>query len=331
MHRAIFAAAFAILSALSIVAAQPAADRIVALRAGRLLDPASGRVEQNVVIAIRNDRIESIGGSVPPGAQVINLSGHTVLPGMVDGHTHVMLQPEDEQWPPPVVYKTQAFRTIQGVAAARRDLEAGFTTLGDLDSEGAGLADVALRDAIEKEIVPGPRLFVATYAITITAGHMNITGVNPEAGLPDLAAIADTRDQMLTEVRRQVKAGADWIKIYATGTLRHVDRQTLEPVWQLTEDDVAALVTEAHRWRKDVAAHAYGGQGAKNAIRAAFVRWNTGCSWTTRQCSCSSNMARSIVRRCRPMWRDSRTTRPTSPREWSPDTRNHFSARTKLA
>jgi imidazolonepropionase-like amidohydrolase len=269
MPRIPLAAAMALLAGLAAGAQQPA-DRLIAIRAGRLLDPASGRIDQNVTVVVRGDRIESVGAAPPAGATTIDLTGYTVLPGLVDAHTHVMLQPEDEEWPPPVVYKTQAFRTIQGVAAAKRDLEAGFTTLRDLDSEGAGLADVALRDAIEKGIVPGPRLLVATYAITITAGHMNITGVNPEADLPDLAAIADTRESMVTEVRRQVKAGADWIKLYATGTLRHVDRKTLEPVGQVSEEDAAAVVAEARRWRKDVAAHAYGGDGAKNAIRGGI-------------------------------------------------------------
>src|SRR5262249_17100775 len=148
-----------------------------------------------------------------------------------------------------------------GVAAARKNLEAGFTTMRDLDSEGAGFADVALRDAINRGIVPGPRLLVATYAITITAGHMNLTDVNSELNLPDQPSLADTQPQMIAEVRRQVKGGADWIKIYATGTLRHIDPKTLEPISQLSVEDVQALVSEARRWRKDVAAHAYGGDG----------------------------------------------------------------------
>ena len=122
----------------------------VALRCGALLDPRSGRLERDAVIVVRGDRVAQVGAAanVPAGATVVDLRGYTVLPGLIDGHTHVLLQPEDERGAPPVVVKSQAFRTIQGVAAAKKDLEAGFTTLRDVDSEGAGFADVALRDAI---------------------------------------------------------------------------------------------------------------------------------------------------------------------------------------
>jgi imidazolonepropionase-like amidohydrolase len=178
-----------------------------------------------------------------------------------------LLQPEDERGAPPVVTKSQAYRTVQGVAAARKDLEAGFTTLRDVDSEGAGFADVAIRDAINRGIVPGPRLLVSTLALTITAGHMNHAGLNPDIYIPEPATLTDSRDAMIAEVRREVKYGADWIKLYATGTLRHVDPVTLEPLSQVSLEDVKAIVDEARRWRRDVAAHAYGGEGAKNAIR----------------------------------------------------------------
>ena len=247
---------------------QLAAPAATVLQPAAVLDPQSGQLTRGATVVVRGDRIEAVGRSVPQpaGARVIELAGLTLLPGLIDAHTHVLLQPEDEDWPPPVVYKTQSFRTIQGVAAARKNLEAGFTTLRDVDSEGAGFADVDLREAINRGIVPGPRLLVATLAITITAGHMNLTGVNPELRMPEPAALADTRDAMIAEVRRQVKGGADWIKLYATGTLRHVDRKTLEPLGQLSLEDVQAVVSEARRWRKDVAAHAYGGDGAKNAI-----------------------------------------------------------------
>jgi len=240
---------------------------VTAIRCGRLINPSDGRSVEGAVVLVQGERIKEVGANlpVPAGAPVIDLRNYTVLPGLIDCHTHILLQPEDERVAP-ILYKSQAFRTVQGVAAARKDLEAGFTTMRDLDSEGAGFADVAIRDAINKSIIPGPRLFVSTYALTITAGHMNNTGLNPDILIPDPASITDSREAMIQEVRRQIKYGADWIKIYATGTLRHINPATLEPLPQLSLEDVQAIVKEAARWRKDVAAHAYGGEGAKNAI-----------------------------------------------------------------
>ena len=253
------------------VAADERADSLAVLKAGTLLDPVSGQVLRNGVVVVRRDRIEAagIGVPMPAGASVIDLTPYTVLPGLIDAHTHIMFQPEDELRPP-VLYKTQGFRLIQAVAAARKQLEAGFTTLRDVDSEGAEASDVTLRDAIKRGIVPGPRLFVSTYALSITGGYMNLTGVNPELHGPDLAALTDTRDAMIAEVRRQVKAGADWIKVYATGSIASmatVDSKTLEALCQFSVEDIQAIVAEARRFGKDVAAHAYGGAGAKNAIR----------------------------------------------------------------
>jgi len=235
------------------------------LKAARMLDVVSGRYVEHPTLVISNGRIDALAGGVPAGATVVDLGGLTLLPGLIDGHTHNLLQPEDEVTNP-VFTKSQAYRTIQGVRAARLNLEAGFTTMRDLDSEGAGLADVALRDAINRGIVPGPRLLVSTFALTITGGHMNNAGVNTDITLPEPATLADSREAMILEVRRQVKAGADWIKLYATGTLRHVDPRTLEPIGQVSVEDVRAVVDEARRWRRDVAAHAYGGDGARNAV-----------------------------------------------------------------
>jgi imidazolonepropionase-like amidohydrolase len=242
-------------------------DPITVIRAGNLLNPDDGSLRKNAIIVVRGDKIEQIAAaSIPDGAKVIDLSNYTVLPGLIDCHTHILLQPEDERGTPPIITKSQSFRTVQGVAAAKRDLEAGFTTMRDLDSEGAGFADVAIRDGINKGIISGPRMLVSTLAISITGGHMNNTGLNPDIQIPEPSALVDSRDGMIAEVRRQIKYGADWIKLYATGTLRHIDPSTMEPVSQVSLDDVKAVVEEAKRWHRDVAAHAYGGDGAKNAI-----------------------------------------------------------------
>ena len=162
------------------------ADGVTAIRCGRLLNPVDGSITRNAVIVVSGERIEQVGANakIPDGARVIDLSAYTVLPGLIDSHTHILLQPEDERGAPPVITKSQAFRTVQGVAAARKDLEAGFTTLRDVDSEGAGFADVAIRDAINRGIIPGPRLLVSTLALTITGGHMNNAGLNPDIDIP---------------------------------------------------------------------------------------------------------------------------------------------------
>jgi imidazolonepropionase-like amidohydrolase len=243
--------------------------RRIAVRAARMLDVRTGAFVNNAVIVVEGDRVVSVGSNLatPAGAQVIDLGDVTLLPGLIDCHTHVLLQPEDERGAPPVVTKSQAQRTVEGVAAALKDLEAGFTTMRDLDSEGAGFADVAVRDGIERGVIPGPRLLVSTDPLTITAGAMNNAGLNPDAAIPDPSIITDTREQMIAAVRRNVKYGADWIKIYATGPMRYVDPTTLEPLAQFSLEDVRAIVSEAARWHRDVAAHAYGGEGAKNAIR----------------------------------------------------------------
>lgn len=242
----------------------------IAIRAGTLIDGTSRRPVQNVTILVQSDRIAAVGPNieVPPEAELLDLSSYTVLPGFIDAHTHICFAPQDGK--DPVLTKSIAFRALQGAAAARASLYAGFTTLRDIDSEGACFADVAVRDAIAQGLIQGPRLFVATMALSITGGHMNLKGLAPEIDmrLPQVAAITDSLDDMIRAVRQQVKYGADWIKVYATSTLAQIDRETLEPISQFDESQIRAVVEEARRWRKDVATHAYGGAGARAAVLA---------------------------------------------------------------
>jgi len=252
-------------------------ERVVAVSAPRVLDPASGRTLSDVLVTVRGERIESVtegasdhlaaarrASGEASGVTIALPSSWTALPGLIDSHTHLLLQPQDVLVSP-VLYKSQAFRTIEGVAAARRTVEAGFTTVRDMDTEGAGLADVALRDAIDRAIVPGPRMFVAGEALTITAGFMNSLGFSPDITLPDLGVCTDSVPAMIAAVRRNVKYGVNLIKIYATGSLPQVSAD-FDVLWQFSVDEVKAVVAEAARWNKDVAAHAYGGRGARNAI-----------------------------------------------------------------
>lgn len=255
----------------SSLALLPAAaqDAVKAIRAGQMLEVETGRLIPNAVILVRGDRIEAAGAGVdvPDGVEVIDLSGFVVLPGLIDAHTHVAIQPDYGEINP-ILYKSIPFRTVEAVAAARQTLEAGFTTIRDVDSEGADWADVAVRDGIDQGLVIGPRMQVATLAISITGGYMNQVGLAPQIDVPQWGALVDSPDDLVREVRRQVKYGTDWIKIYATGTVRNIDPETMQPLPQFSYEDLKRVVDEAARFRKPVAAHAYGGPGADDAIRA---------------------------------------------------------------
>jgi len=247
----------------------PAAGQQTLVRAGRLVDPSTGTVSENVSILVEGNRIRAVGPEAKPTgpATEIDLRNRTVLPGLIDAHTHVCLRPGYAARPP-VLYKTNPYRALEGLAAAQQALRAGFTTLRDLDNEGADMSDVAVRDAIREGMFLGPRILVSGWALTITGGHMNLTGLRPEVDrkLEQYGILADSPDAMIGAIRDQRKTGVDWIKIYATGTLRHVDRSTFETLSQLSAEEVAIAVEEARRWGIDVAAHAYGGDGAFHAV-----------------------------------------------------------------
>jgi imidazolonepropionase-like amidohydrolase len=240
------------------------------IKAGTLIDGRSSEARRNQTIVIRGNRIESVGGDVaaPAGAKIIDLSNMTVLPGMIDAHTHIFLQGED---PAEGGYDIQllkfpiAYRAARATVSVRRALEQGFTTLRDVETEGAGYGDVGIKTAINEGRIPGPRLFVVTRAISTTGGY-NLEGYAPEIEVPKGAQLVDGPVQARKAAREQLDHGADWIKVYMTHR-SWVDKQgNLVSQPTLTVDELKAIVDEAHGWKRKVACHAYGGEGMQRAL-----------------------------------------------------------------
>ena len=252
------------------VAAEPApAQPVTVVRAGTLIDGVSGSAKTNQVIVIRGNRIESVGtGAAPAGARVIDLSGATVLPGMIDAHTHVFLQGEE---PSEGGYDVQllkyplAYRAARATVAARRALEEGFTTIRDVETEGAGYGDVGIKRAIEEGHIPGPRLFVSTRAISTTGGY-NLEGYAPEVVVPKGAQLIDGPVEARKAAREQLENGADWIKVYMTHRSWLDAAGNLQSQPTLTVEELKAIVDEVHGWGKKVACHAYTNPGLKRAL-----------------------------------------------------------------
>lgn len=242
---------------------------VIAIQTKAVVDVERATLIEDAVVIIRGNRIESVGADlrIPRGAEVVDLSDYYLMPGMIDAHTHVTITPGYSQHNP-ILYKSIPYRTIEAVAAAKETLMAGFTSIRDVDSEGADWADVALRDAINDGLVPGPRMQVATLAISITGGYMNNDGFAPHIEVPHFGALADSPDAIVETLRLQIRNGADWIKLYATGTTRHIDLDNMEPLPQFNDDDIQLVVDEAARFGTPVAAHAYGGHAAHAAVEA---------------------------------------------------------------
>lgn len=243
------------------------------LRAARILEPASGRIVENGHVVVTGQCIVGIGAVIPAGAKEVDLGDVTLLPGLIDLHTHILLRDEDQVWPYSILWKTQPYRTIEGVDAAIKTLRIGFTTVRDLDDEGALDSDTALRDAVARGVVPGPQIIAAGMPLTITGGDMNLPLVNPEIQqvVPQPAIMVDRDEDLIPAVRQRIKRGSDFIKIYSTSTRRQTEPVSLTPFEQFSERQVATIVAEARRYRRDVAAHGYGGPAVDAAI-AAGVR-----------------------------------------------------------
>ena len=239
----------------------------IVLHAARLLDVESGSITSPGEILVKGDSIAEVGAKVsrPQEAEIIDLGDVTLLPGLIDAHVHLFLRPgaEDLQ----TVQESVPQRTVLATLNARDDLMAGFTAERDMGTEGAGSADTAVRNAIDQGLIPGPRLRISGNAINILGGHEDAIGYNPEQHVLPNATYANGAAELVTVIREQFKEGADFIKIYETGTDSLLNGRLSTP-FQYTEDELTAAVREAARTGNRVAVHATGEPGALYAARA---------------------------------------------------------------
>ena len=251
----------------------PAAS-VVLIQAGRLIDVRGGRAVENQGILLEGERIKAVGPlaeiqkNAPALARVIDLSRATVLPGLADCHTHILLQGDvtaadyDEQ----LLKESIPYRTIRATVAVRTGLMNGFTVMRDLETEGAMYADVDVKQAINRGVIPGPRMFVSTRAFAAT-GMYPLLGYSWELKLPEGVQIVDGADNIRKAVREQVKYGADWIKFYADRRY-YLKNGALHSWVNFTDEEMKAMVDEAHRLGRRVAAHAMGWEGIDASLKA---------------------------------------------------------------
>jgi len=246
------------------------AARRIAIRAARLLDVRSGKYVDHPVVVVLGDRIESVGSAAPAGASVVDLGDRTLLPGFVDAHTHVLLQGDATaaEYNVQILQEYPAHRVVRAVRALKIALEHGFTTIRDLETEGAGYDDVAIRDAVEEGVVPGPRMKVVGPALS-TTGSYPIVHFRPDWKFPTGVQVCDGAVECRKAVREQISYGTDWVKVYAnTGGLRMTDDGWVDSPPNWTREELEAVVSEAHAHRVKVAAHARSDSGVRIAIAA---------------------------------------------------------------
>jgi imidazolonepropionase-like amidohydrolase len=251
------------------LAVQLSAETIV-IRAGKLIDVRNGRVLAGQSILIEGERIKTVGANIqtPDGARVIDLGKSTVLPGLIDNHTHVLLHGDvtADDYAEQLLKESVPYRAIQAAVAARTALTNGFTAIRDLETEGAMYADVDVKKAVARGIIPGPRMWVVTRAFAPT-GTYPLLGYSWELKLPEGVQIVDGADNIRHAVREQVKFGADWIKYYSDRGY-YIKDGALHSLVNFTDEEAKALVDESHRLGRKVAAHCMGREGILAALRA---------------------------------------------------------------
>jgi imidazolonepropionase-like amidohydrolase len=245
------------------------------VRAGRLLDVRSGKMLNDQVIVIRGDRIERVAAAgaepIPSGAKVVDLSHATVLPGLIDCHTHIMLADTDNSHYDDILLKqSYQYRTILATLNVKRDLDAGFTAMRDVETEGAMYSDVDVRNAINQGLIPGPRLKVATRGISSTGGYA-LEGYAPQVIVPSGVQMVDGPYEARKAVREQFNYGADLIKVYGTDRYRFLPNGQEVSVANFSLEEMQAIVDEARLKGLKVACHAYDGPGLHYCIDAGVA------------------------------------------------------------
>jgi imidazolonepropionase-like amidohydrolase len=253
------------------IAATAQAPARLAIRAGKLIDGRGEKPLENPLILVEGDKVVSVtaGGSAPPGVQVVDLGNATLLPGFIDTHTHLLLHGDTttEEYDAQLLKESIPYRAILAARNAQIALSHGFTAMRDLETEGAMYADVDVKKAIANGEVPGPRLQVATRAMTPT-GMYPLLDYSWELKMPTGVQYVDGVDGARKAVREQVMYGADWIKYYSDGRVRFDADGRLRSKVLFTEEEARAIVEEAHRMGRKVAAHAIGSDGIAAALRA---------------------------------------------------------------
>jgi imidazolonepropionase-like amidohydrolase len=262
------ATALALLAPFAVSAADAPPTETIAIKAAHVFDSVGGTMKDNAVVVVQGDHIVSVGTTVPAGARLIDLGDVTLLPGFIDAHTHLTMQFDKDYYHGFYnrVMRFPAEQALYGALYARRTLEAGFTTVRNLGAED--FVDIGLRNAIKADVTEGPTMVTAAHGIGSPGGHFDDYAFPPDrvAVWGPIQGICSGADQCREAVRYQMKWGADVIKIAASGGV--LSESDPVDVPQLTPEELAAIVSEAHKWNRKVAAHCHGDAAARLAIAA---------------------------------------------------------------